>query len=252
MYRIGIDVGSTYTKYCVMNSEEILELWQEKSPLKQKHYFEDKVEELHSRFPKCSIVSCGYGKRNVETVQSINELTALAKGTYYITNKDGLVLDIGGQDTKIIEQKNGYLSSFFLNDKCAAGSGMFLTSVLERVGRKFSDIDLRDVSKPLFQLSSVCAVFAQSEIVELIADDKSEEEIIYSVIWQILTKAKALLWKVDDKPIILSGGLTQIPGFAEYASMSLGRECVVMENSDYIAAIGCALQDYKDIIFKKK
>ena len=73
-------------------------------------------------YPDAKVTSCGYGKRNVSELKSINELTALAKGFFFVTGKDGIILDIGGQDTKIISQENGKLKKFFINDKCAAGA----------------------------------------------------------------------------------------------------------------------------------
>lgn len=241
MYRIGIDVGSNYTKYCVMNSGNILKLEQELSPLQQKQYFKEKTEYYCKLYPGCSFASCGYGKGNIESIKSMNELIALAKGAFYLTESSGLVLDVGGQDTKIIEQENGKLNRFFLNDKCAAGSGLFLNNVLDRIGMDFANINLMGISEPSVILSSTCAVFAQSEIVDLIADNRSGEEIIRSVIWQIFAMSKKLLNKVTSESILLSGGLTQIPGLAEYASNALERKCIVIETSSYISAIGCAL-----------
>lgn len=241
MFRIGIDVGSTYTKYCIMEDDHILELINERTPLHQKRYFLQRVAELANRYPSASIVSCGYGKANVEAVKNLNELIALAKGSFFVTGKDCLVLDIGGQDTKIIRQEKGKLIEFFISDKCAAGSGMFLSAILDRIEYDFERINLYGAEKPVILLSSTCAVFAQSEVVELIADNRNEEEIIQAVIWQIFVKSKKLLDKVGDKPLVLSGGLSQIKGVAEFAERVLKRKCEVAEHSDFLSAIGCAV-----------
>ncbi len=240
MYHIGIDVGSTYTKYCVMRDEVIVSLFSEKTPIRQRVYFEEKVKELYELYPGAEITSCGYGKSNVGGIYKINELTALAKGAFFCTKTDGVVLDIGGQDTKIITQEHGRLKDFFINDKCAAGSGMFLTSVLEMIDVRFDDIDLSKKDCSNIFLSSTCAVFAQSEIVELIADNKHEEEIICAVISQILIKAKPLLGKICERSILLSGGLSQIKGIAEYAENILGISCLCIQNGQFFSAIGCA------------
>lgn len=241
MHRIGIDVGSTYTKYCVMRDDEIVTLFSEKTPIRQKDFFTEKVKKLKERYPGSEIVSCGYGKSNVTGMNTVNELTALAKGVYYITGEDGIVLDIGGQDTKVIRQEHGQLKEFFINDKCAAGSGMFLTSVLDMIDFKFEDIDLNKPVERTVCLSSTCAVFAQSEIVEMIADNCTEEEIVSSVIQQIIIKAKPLLSKVNDGPILLSGGLSRIKGIEAIVSGIIGRECSVVSNGTYLAAVGCVL-----------
>ena len=242
MYRIGVDIGSTYTKYCVMDiNMNIIEAFSEKTPVRQKEYFEQKKKELLKKYKEAEFVSCGYGRKNIMSVRNVNELTALAAGAEFVCPGNELILDIGGQDTKIIKQEGGKLKEFFLNDKCAAGCGMFLSNTLHLLGKDFSEIDLRDKGKPEFTLSSVCAVFAQSEIVELLAEDTLEENIIHAVVWQILTQAGALLGKVDKLPIILSGGLTGIQGIEELAGQVFQREVFVAPYGVYLSAIGCAV-----------
>lgn len=240
MYRIGIDVGSTYTKFCVMNDNGIIEtLFMEKSPIRQKDYFEKKIIDLKAEYGEAEIVSCGYGKKNIDGTKSINELTALARGVFLQKKQDGTVLDIGGQDTKIIVQQNGNLKDFFLNDKCAAGSGLFLSNTLDLLNKNFDEIDLLLDMGDTFNLSASCAVFAQSEIVELIADNYTESEILIAVVRQILTKARSLLAKMDTTKVFFTGGLSQIKGIDKAASEVLGVECVSVENGSYLAAIGC-------------
>ena len=241
MYRIGVDVGSTYTKYCIMKDRDIESLSAEKTPLRQKEYFEDRIRGLRERYGDAEIISCGYGKNNVSGMKSINELTALAAGGYHMVRSDCAFLDVGGQDTKIIYQKKGRLMEFFLNDKCAAGSGMFLSSTLDMLGLRFEDIALDDSKDITLKLSSTCAVFAQSEIVSLIADNHPAEEIIEAVLWQIFVKAKPLVSKLEPGMIVLSGGLSRIQGIAGLAGKVTGRECRTVENGMFLASIGCAL-----------
>ncbi len=241
MYCIGIDVGSTYTKYCVMSEGNIINVFSEKTPVRQRDYFDKKLIILHESYPEAIITSCGYGKNNIDGIKKINELTALARGSYYILKKDCAVLDIGGQDTKFITQKEGSLKEFFLNDKCAAGSGMFLTYALEMLGLSFYDLDLEKVRDTPTLLNSTCAVFAQSEIVQMIADNISEASIIYAVIWQIFVKAKSLLNKSKVEEIVLSGGISKVKGINGFAEKVLGITCSTVENGDYLAAIGCCV-----------
>lgn len=242
MYRIGIDVGSTYTKYCVMRDETVESLFMERTPIRQQQFFDAKVRELRERFQDAEIVSCGYGRQNVHAVKVINELTALAKGSYYVTQQNGIVLDVGGQDTKVITQQNGQLREFFLNDKCAAGSGMFLINVMNMLGVDFDAVACEDAGHDAMHLSSVCAVFAQSEIVELIVGNVDEKEIIEAVIRQIFVKAKPLLGKVEKGPVLLSGGISQIKGIADFASRILENKCYTVESGAYLTAMGCAIK----------
>ena len=242
MYSIGVDIGSTYTKYCVMKDGKIERMFCDKTPVRQKEYFEAKVNVLLSEYPDAKIVSCGYGKENISSVRSINELTALAKGVNYIRPDCELILDIGGQDTKVIRQENGRLTDFFVNEKCAAGSGLFLANVLNMLGERFDSIDLTRAKEPEIRLSSICAVFAQSEIVEIIAKSSPEsKKIVEAVIWQIFKKAVPLLDKVTGDSILLSGGFSIIKGVAAFMSLALGKTVIAAPANRYFSAIGAAI-----------
>ena len=243
MVSIGIDVGSAYTKYCVLEDNRIAELVSEKTAVRQQEYLAEKLKALEARWPGARIVSCGYGKANVHGLKNVNELSALAEGVFRAAGKSCAALDIGGQDTKIIVQENGRLKEFFLNDKCAAGSGMFLSSALEMVGRTFGEIDLTGKAEtPPLKLSATCAVFAQSEIVGMIAENKTETEILTAVLAQILVKAKPLLNKITADRIFLTGGLSRIPGIRAFAQRILQIPCETAENGPYLAALGCAVK----------
>lgn len=241
MYQIGVDIGSTYTKYCVMDEKgRIVRLYAEKTPAEQRTYFAEAFSALQRAYPDPRVVSCGYGKANIPAVRHINELTALARGVAGIASEAELILDVGGQDTKIILQKNGSLQEFFINDKCAAGSGIFLANICGMLNIPFSSLDLTDAKAPEIRLSSVCAVFAQSEIVELIAQNVPGRTIVEAVIWQIFQKARPLLDKVRRGDLLLSGGLSAIKGIESYAATALGRPCRTHLYSRYFSAIGAA------------
>lgn len=241
MKTAGIDIGSTYTKYCVMDGGEIVSLASERTPVRQKEYFDKKTTELETLYPGAPIVTCGYGRHNAGSGRSVSELVALAAGTGKMAPDHRIVLDIGGQDTKLIVCEDGKLKEFFVNDKCAAGCGMFVVNTLNLLQTEFKDISLGDSDQPQVKLSSTCAVFAQSEITELIAGNIQPDEIIRGVIWQILVQSKALLSKVSCTDLILSGGLTQIPGIERYAASVFGIPVTVPENSVYLSAIGAAI-----------
>lgn len=242
MRSIGVDIGSTYTKYCIrdLETEELL-LSEERTPIRQKEYFDEIFQKLESECSEARIVSCGYGRHNISSEKNVNELTALAKGAEYVNPGIPVILDIGGQDTKIITQDGGKLKEFFINDKCAAGCGMFLVNTLNLLQTDFSDIDLAGAEKPENTLSSTCAVFAQTEIVGLLAQNIVPEEIIRRVLWQILIQSSALLTKVECDELLLTGGLTQIKGIADYATLALKKRVIIPENAMYLSAIGASL-----------
>lgn len=240
MRRIGIDVGSTYTKYCVLGGEGP-ELFSERSPVRQREYFEGRLERLRERYGESSVVTCGYGRKNLARDRTVTELTALAKGAGAECPEADAVLDIGGQDTKMIRMEAGRLKAFYTNDRCAAGCGLFLGNILRLLDMSFDGLDLRGSGLPELRLSSVCAVFAQTEIVELIAAGEDNLEIVRAVIVQIITQARALLGKTDSSRLALSGGLTRIPGIGPFAEAVLERPVIVPERGAYLSAIGCAL-----------
>lgn len=240
MYGIGIDIGSTYTKYCILGDDGQFALKSEKTPIRQSAFFSEKQRSLEEAYPQSRAVSCGYGKQNYGAMRNVNELTALARGADYVGVGRGLILDIGGQDTKLVRQRQGRLEEFFVNEKCAAGSGLFLSNVLHLLDMPFETIDLTGRGKPCITLSSVCAVFAQSELVRCLADNVPAGEIVCAVIWQILKKAETLLAKTDGSELLLSGGLTAIKGFAQFAQLALNKTCSVSPYSRYLSAIGCA------------
>lgn len=246
MYKIGIDIGSTFTKYCVLeNSTEELVLFSEQTPIRQREYFADKLAQLQQTYQNCSIVTCGYGRKNIGYDKTISELTALSAGAARQCPETPVILDIGGQDTKVVRQENGKLKAFFVNEKCAAGCGLFLRNVLHLLQTDFGEIDLTGVGRPELRLSSVCAVFAQSEIVELLAAGASSAAIIQGVLAQIFVQAKTLLGKVDCSAVTLSGGLTKIPGVREFAEQILDKQVVLPEKGTYLSAIGCAMAELK-------
>lgn len=241
MKRVGIDVGSTYTKYCVLDDGGDMELYTERTPVRQREYFAQKIPALRAAYGDCAVMTCGYGRRNIAYDRTVTELTALAAGAESQCPGCESVLDIGGQDTKLICQSGGKLRKFFINDRCAAGCGLFLGNVLHLLEMDFDALDLTGCAPPALQLSSVCAVFAQSEIVELIAGGADNTQIVHAVLAQILTQARTLLTKADCGRMALSGGLTRIPGIGAFAESVLERQVIVPERGAYLSAIGCAV-----------
>lgn len=238
---IGIDIGSTYTKYCVLDEGGIVSLSSECTPVRQKDFFGKKTAELENVYPGAKTVTCGYGRHNAGASRSVSELVALAEGAGRIAPGYDVVLDIGGQDTKMIVCGDGKLKEFFVNDKCAAGCGMFLVNSLNLLRMNFEDISLEGSEQPSIKLSSSCAVFAQTEITELIAGNAEPDGIMKAVIWQILVQSKALMGKVNCRNILFTGGLSQIPGIEGYASSVLGVPVTIPEHSQYLSAIGAAI-----------
>ena len=110
------------------------------------------------------------------------------------------------------------------------------------LGEDFDSIDLTGAKEPEIHLSSVCAVFAQSEIVEIIAKSSPESaEIINSVVWQILKKSKPLLDKVIGEELLLSGGLSQLKGISDFAGLVFNKKVYTAPDGRFFAAIGATV-----------
>lgn len=206
----GVDVGSTYTKICGINEKkELVDMSVIPTIVNQdeivKKYLKDKDIKM--------LVSTGYGRHMIEETFSclvISEIKAHAKGAYFFNNDAQMVIDLGGQDSKVILlDKSGGFVDFKMNDKCAAGTGKFLEIAANRMGLnldEFSKIGF-DANKKL-SISSMCAVFAESEVVSLIAKRESASNICYAVHESIASRLASMANKFACKSevILFTGG----------------------------------------------
>ncbi|GHT55147.1 2-hydroxyglutaryl-CoA dehydratase [Spirochaetia bacterium] len=209
------------------------------SPVDQKAYFERYMSELCNTYSIAAIVSCGYGKENINTDFAVSELIALARGLFSVSPGIHSALDIGGQDTKAIQCSNGKLTRFVLNDQCAAGSGLFLQSVLRIL--KYDFADLQAIDSNVKPLTTVCAVFAQTEIVRAISNGKTSWELSQSVLLSLVRQAVNLLNQINrEEPFALTGGLSLIPGISDFFSKFTGHTIFIPKYSTFLSAIGCA------------
>jgi predicted CoA-substrate-specific enzyme activase len=116
------------------------------------------------------VIAAGYGRATVrERKRAITEISAHARGACYLMPGTRTVIDIGGQDCKVIAVENGRVASFQMNDKCAAGTGRFVQMILERFNAGLPLMDELLAAGKSIQLNSTCAVFAESEIIGLLA-----------------------------------------------------------------------------------
>jgi predicted CoA-substrate-specific enzyme activase len=224
---IGVDVGASFTKICVMTPDSaILRLDTVRTPIMQKEYFTDLSARLRQQYGDIAITSCGYGQRNINHNHTVSELTALAWGIHYAAPNYQTVLDIGGQDAKVISCVNGKVTAFALNDQCAAGCGLFFLNALSILNTCFVDVSLQDIT--CAPLSAVCAVFAQTEIVRRVSAGESAQVIIDAAAATIMRQATRLLGKIHVyEPIAFTGGLSLVSGAAQMISHMLGMQVAV-------------------------
>jgi predicted CoA-substrate-specific enzyme activase len=190
-------------------------------------------------------VVTGYGRFSVEEVKNqVSEITCHAKGAFFLVPTARTIIDIGGQDVKAISlDDRGFIVKFFMNDKCAAGTGRFL-EVMARV----LELDLGDMGDIHFrsrhpaQVSSTCTVFAESEVISLLAGGTPKEDIVAGVHYSTAAKAAALANRVgvrDD--VVMCGGVAANRGVVDAISRALKTNLVVAPSPQLSGALGAAL-----------
>lgn len=251
VYVMGIDSGSTSTNAVIMNGSreivasaiirtgaktaqsagKILELLLEKSGLKR--------EDLKR------IVSTGYGRVSIPYADTnVTEISCHGKGAMYFRPDVRTILDIGGQDSKAIRlNEKGEVTDFVMNDKCAAGTGRFLEAMartLELPIEELGSVSLGATEE--IQISSMCTVFAESEVISLIANNKEKADIARGVHNAIAGKAFSLLKRTGICPaVMMTGGVARNTGVVKAVEERIGEKLYVLENPDLVGAVGAAL-----------
>jgi predicted CoA-substrate-specific enzyme activase len=194
------------------------------------------------------IVSTGYGRRAFASSDKVlPEIVCHAEGTKFLFPTVRTIIDIGGQDSKVIElDEDGGVIRFEMNDKCAAGTGRFLEVLTERILNlplaELGPLALK--SKHGCTLSSVCTVFAESEILSLLSEHKAREDIAYGI-------SKAIAKRVIgmgaggqinyNEPIVFSGGVAKNIGVVKAIEEELGKKVITPREPQITAALGAAI-----------
>ena len=249
---LGIDVGSTSTDLVVMSaSKEILA----SLIVPTSTGIDDLIDHLKGEVCEkaginenelTKIVTTGYGRKTTGLKDSISvtEITCHAKGAHYLYEDARTVIDIGGQDSKVIEiNENGEVVNFVMNDKCAAGTGRFLEAQARALNLTMDEMSKMGLNyKNDITISSMCTVFAESEVISLVAEKKSKEDIIHGLNQSIANRTYALIKRVDGKgKYILTGGVAQNKGVVQCLEEKLQADIFVSDKAQLCGAIGAAL-----------
>ena len=171
----------------------------------------------------------------------ITEITCHGKGAWKLFGKDGVVIDIGGQDTKGIVLKNDRVMKFVMNDKCSAGTGKFLEVMTNRLGLTQKELSQLASKGDGVTISSMCTVFAESEVISLIGKGTSREDIAYGVVESVAVKVAQLISQLDGTNYFLTGGLCEDEYMISRLSHALKAPVESMPLARYAGAIGAAL-----------
>jgi predicted CoA-substrate-specific enzyme activase len=245
MLFIGIDIGSTASKTVVFEGDKIISYFMQPtgwSSVETAQSIKSRLVEA-GYFENSTVIATGYGRVSVPYAKkTITEITCHGKGACYLFNEDCTVVDIGGQDTKVITIKAGNVTNFTMNDKCAAGTGSFLELMAGTLGLSINELSELSKQGSGINISSMCTVFAESEVISLIGSGQKRENIAFGVIESITSKVKSLCQKHSTTGnYVLTGGLCENSAVIQSLSRKLNKPVKTSNMGRYAGAIGAAL-----------
>ncbi len=244
MYKLGLDLGSSYTKGVLVDADnKIIDYMS----VKTGYDFQRAAKKVIDKFAanheiEYPVYTCGYGREqlSIEFIAD-SEIIALAKAVFDKYKRATVVIDIGGQDTKYIKiAENGTVDKFKLNRKCAAGTGSFLEEIAFRLDIPAEDFnELAEQATEKVKLNSYCTVFAISEIVGLIKKGSSLANIVLGVYNSIIDRALEMA-PIEDS-LILTGGIPENhPAIVELFK-KINPNTIIPEKAQFLAAYGSIL-----------
>lgn len=244
MYSLGIDAGSRCLKIALMQGSEILELRVLPTGWNAQELASAVTAELCRKHSlsrtDLRITATGYGHVAIDADAAVTEITCHALGVHYLNPAARTVIDIGGQDSKVIVcDAAGAVTDFIMNDKCAAGTGKFLEIMLETLGETFSSLDAAVAGAVPVKITSTCAVFAGSEVIGLSAAGTNRADILAGVIESAAAKVASLASRVRvEDAVFLSGSLHASDAVRSALANRLGRSVVTSPDAQFAGAIG--------------
>lgn len=248
----GIDIGSQTVKSVIMDSNRNILA----SEVIQRGIIVDEEgarDSMRIALEKAGVkksdivytVSTGYG-RTIAGIgdKNITEISCHAKGAHFMNPQVRTIIDIGGQDSKVIRlDENGMVDKFIMNDKCAAGTGRFIQVISTALGVPLEEAGRLSLqAKNPARVSSTCVVFAESEVISLKAKGVDKADILAGVHQGIANRMKGLVAQLGVKPVVMmTGGVAKNQGVVYYLEKVLGEKIYLAEDPQIIGAIGAAL-----------
>lgn len=251
MYVLGIDSGSTSTNAVILNEKkEIIAFHVVRTGAKSGESAEKILKEVLDkaglkREDISLIVSTGYGRVSIPFAdENVTEISCHGRGAHYFNPAVRTILDIGGQDSKAIRlNENGEVVDFVMNDKCAAGTGRFLEMMARTLEMDISDMGPESLKwKEDIDISSMCSVFAESEVISLIALNKEKADIAHGLHKAIANKSYSLMKRVGlNEAYMMTGGVAKNPGVVKAVEDKLGSKLFICKEPEIVGALGAAL-----------
>ncbi len=249
MITLGIDIGSITVKCALLKDNEILATEIDFTGYNVKKAWKVLLDRILEKANLAleqidSIVSTGYGRESVDIAhKKITEISCHGAGAHFLEPSVRTIIDIGGQDSKIISlNEKGKVVDFVMNDKCAAGTGRFLEVMARAMGvdlEEFGELSLR--SKKAVKISNLCTVFAESEVISMISKGEAREDIIAGIHNSIASRIYSMANRINlIPPFMLTGGVAKNKGVVKSIEEKLGQKIIVTPYAQLNGAIGAA------------
>lgn len=245
----GVDVGSVAAKAVVLDEEKKIVLgravlptgWNSREAGEQVLQAACRAAGVETAALR-RVVGTGYGRVALPFADKVvTEISCHARGASCLFPATGVVLDIGGQDSKVIAVEDGAVQDFVMNDKCAAGTGRFLQVLSGILGMELPELGQAAVGKPV-AISSMCAVFAETEIIGLLAQGTAPADIAAGVYLSIARRMRGLAARIPLKgECTFTGGLAISSAFSGLLAAELGVPVNVPDDPQTVGALGAAL-----------
>ncbi|EJO5347367.1 2-hydroxyacyl-CoA dehydratase [Clostridium botulinum] len=250
-YVAGIDSGSTSTNVVILDKNKNLISYSivstgAKSILGAQTALDTALKKANlSKDDLKYIVSTGYGRINIPFAsKNVTEITCHGIAAHHLNPTIRTVIDIGGQDSKVIKlDENGNIKDFAMNDKCAAGTGRFLDMMAKTLQINIDEMSKEGIHwKENLKITNMCTVFAESEVVSLIAENKEKCDIIHGLNDSIASKILSLLNRVGkEDSYMMTGGVAKNLGVIKALETKLNKKIFICDEPQICGALGAAL-----------
>ncbi|MGD9201420.1 MAG: acyl-CoA dehydratase activase [Chitinispirillia bacterium] len=246
---IGVDIGASHTKVVILDElKQVIGQSIKKSGVNYSDTAEFCLKDALKKYnnEKLKIrktVATGYGRKNVTFSDDVKtEIACHAKGCYHYFPKKITIIDIGGQDNKIIKlDAMGKRISFKMNRKCAAGTGSFLEEIAMRLDISLNQMnDLAKHSSDMVELGSFCTVFSATEVLHHIGSGKKVEDIVKGLFLSVIKRVLEMD-SVSEHVVMTGGVVAYNPYLVKMAGMRMGKKILVPEFPQLTGAFGAAL-----------
>lgn len=253
---LGIDLGSAYTKFTVIDEAgKILFRYFLPTLNNDKQAFKNVMQTISSNFNICLSCATGYGRKHFSLADIVKtEINCAAAGVSFVHHGEKNIIDIGGEDIKIIRcDKDDNVLNFYMNDKCAAGTGAFLSEIAERASINIAEMStLASLSSYEKELNSFCTVFAKTEIMNWIFDGMSLEDISRGVYNSIANKIAKMRIDPGISTYMIGGVIAHHPYLKHILSEKFNLKIKIIEAPQFGVSYGAAVIAAKAFVKKGK